>query len=673
MSSPHGIANRQHSGNRLEQRIAIDHDGTIVARSGKVEYGQGIRTGFARIVADELAVPVTLVRVELGETDRVPWDMGTFGSLSTATDGAILQSAAAHARKLLLKRASTRLGVPIAQLRTNAGTIAASDGRSITYAELVRSRPLRGRIPRDIADAGTERATGETTQRLEAVAIVTGTARYASDVRLPHMLYGHVLHAPHSGSRLLALEDHAARALPGVVEIVHEGDFVGVVAEREEQAYAATRALIAQWGEPEAPLAAPIAIHLRHDAGVEAGLAAGCVRLTKTYHVPHIAHASIFPSAAVADVRSDCADLYVATQQPFGLRDEAAALLHLPPHCVRVHPQFMGGQFGRGNVADAALDALRLSRAVQRPVLVQWTREEEFALSPHRPALDAQIDAALDTSGAIIAWRSHIRTNPHTYGDAAMPPQFVAMTSGRNAIPAYQVGAAEVLLEVVTSDVRTGAYRSLAAAPNVFAIESFVDELAHQSGRDSLQWRLHLADDPRLRRVLETVQRRSNWDYSRVHGHCRGFGVACAVYNGTYVAEVAEVIIAEGGDIRLQRVWCAIDAGRLVNPDGARNQIEGAVQQAASWTLLEKLGVEHGVVATLTWNEYPIATCADAPLEIDVVFVGDNSEPPSGIGEAGCVPTAAAIANAAFAATGIRLRALPLRRHDGAVQSQCAV
>jgi len=644
---------------RVEQRIVIERDGTVVARSGKVEYGQGIRTGFAKIVAEELAVPLSRVRVELGETDRVPWDMGTFGSMSIATDGQSLRSAAAYARRLLLERASQRLSLPASEMETRDGRVIAHDGRSVTYEALTADAPLAGRVPDPPPAPRVPVPTDTAPLRLEALEIVTGRARYPADVRLPGMLRGRVLHPPSQYARLTALDDRAARPLPGVVAVVRDGDFVGIAAERDEQALAAVRALEAKWSP--GPAAPPTAIDLvvRRDDGVEASYSAAAQKAQARYHVPHIAHAPIGPSAAVADVREDGADLYVATQRPFGLRDEVAALLGVSPERVRVHPQVMGGMYGRGNMNDAPIDAVRLSRAAKRPVLVQWTREEEFRRSPHRPAFETEMQAALDAGGAVTSWQCRIRTNPQLYGAGEVPAYVTEMTAGRNAVPPYRLGKTEVLLHVVPAAIRTGAFRSLGAAPNVFAIESFIDELSRASGQDPIAFRLKMIEDARLRRVLETVRERSDWD-RRPRKPGRGLGVACAVYHGTYIAEVAEVVVASSGRVRLERVWCAADPGRLVHPDGARNQLEGGIQQAASWTLLEELRHRDGEVIAATWHDYPIATARDAPREIEVVFTSEPDTPSTGTGEPGSVPTAAAIANAVFEASGVRVRRLPL-------------
>jgi CO/xanthine dehydrogenase Mo-binding subunit len=645
---------------RVEQRIVIEPDGTVVARSGKVEYGQNIRTGFAKMVAEELAVPSERVRVELGETDRVPWDMGTFGSMSTAVDGKSLRAAAVYARSLLIERASRHFGVRAEQLTIRDGCAHAPDGQTVSYQALTSGSPLTGLVPEPAPNTAPVARAEDKPLRLEALDIVSGRARYVADVRLPGMRRGHVLHPPFQGARLIRVNDEAARQIPGVVKIVKEDDFVGVIAERDEQALSAVRLLDAEWAPAEATRMKPIDLVLRRDEDVDKAFAGAALRMHARYQVPHIAHASIGPNASVADVRADGADLYVATQRPFALRDMVAALYQLPPDKVRVHPQVMGGMYGRGNAGDAAIEAARLSHAAGRPVLVQWTRDEEFRLSPCRPTLDVAVHAALDDAGTLAGWRYDVRTNFHTYDvSAAPPPGVLEMTSGRNAVPPYRLGNAEVMLHVEPAALRTGAYRSLAAAPNVFAIESFLDELAHASKQDPIAFRLRILEDARLRHVLETVRDRSGWN-RRSHESGRGFGAACAIYHGTYIAEVAEVSVSSTGQVKLERVWAAVDPGRLVHPDGARNQIESGIQQAASWTLLEELKHRDGEVTTTNWREYPIATFHDAPREIEVVFTGQLDAPSTGTGEPGSVPAAAAIANAVFAACGVRVRRLPL-------------
>lgn len=647
---------------RIEQRIMFGRDGLIYARSGKVEYGQGIRTGFAMIVAQELQVPIDRVVVELGETARVPWDMGTFGSMSIAVDGKRLRAAAIYARRLLIERASAQFDVDIAALRVDNGCVVAPDGRALTYQELTAATPLAGTVPEAENAPATDTSIANAPLRLEARDIVTGQLRYPADVRLSGMVRGRIVRGPVAGSTLATLDDRAARVLPGVVAIVRDNSRVGVVAESTAQAATAASALAIRWSRPVTePPAAPIKVVLRGDEGIGDVIAGAALTTEARYFVPHIAHAAISPSAAVADVRSDAAEIYAAIQRPFALRDDAAKLLGLSPDQVQVHPQAMGGMFGRGAMHDCAMDAVWLSMAAGCPVLVQWSREQEFLWSPHRPVLDAELHGALDATGEIIGWRYIAHTNFHTYGGDAGPPGLLEMTSGRNAVPPYQIRHMEVRLEVVPGEVRTGAFRSLAAAPNVFASESFIDELAHLSGQDPIAFRLRHTRDPRLVRVLETVRERSGWGKRSSSGR-RGLGIACAIYHGTYVAEVAEVSVTADWQVRLEKVWAAVDPGRLVHPDGARNQIEGGIQQAASWTLLEELVQHDGEVMMTTFKDYPIARFQDAPQNIEVVFTAESGADSTGIGEPGSVPTAAAIANALFAACGVRARRLPLKQ-----------
>jgi CO/xanthine dehydrogenase Mo-binding subunit len=658
---------------RLEEWLSIEADGTVVGRSGKVDYGQGIRTGFAKILAEELALPLERVRIELGETDEVPWDMGTFGSLSTATDGETLRAAAIMARMLLLERASSYFKLPHTQLQLHEGQVVAPDGQAVSFQRLTATAALAGPLAELPAEQSGHRGTstaplahgrgvrgseGVQVRRLEARDIVLGRPRFSADMRLPGMLFARSLHGPSLHSHLRSFDDREARQMPGVRAIVRAEAFIGVVAEHDPQAWAAIQALRSNWSTAAPARTEQYQITLRGDAQVESALARASLHASASYHLPYIAHAPIAPSAAVADVQAGAVHLYAATQRPFGLRREIAELLSRPEESVHVHPQAMGGMFGRGNVSDTIIEATLLSRAAGHPVLLQWTREEEFRLSPQRPRLDASIHAGLDSSGSICGWSYQAQTNPHTYGSGVDDRTLVAMTAGRNAVPPYSLAAAEIRLEVVPTAIRTGALRSLAAAQHVFAIESFMDELGEAAGQDPISFRQRHLDDARASRVLEAVRKRSGWS-TRRRERGRGWGVAFAIYNGTYIAQVVQLLLRPPS-IRLERVWCSVDAGRIIWPEGGRNQIEGAIQQAASWALLEQLGECDGRVTSATWHDYPIATCLDAPHEIDVLFIDNPRVEATGLGEPGAVPMAAAIANAIVDAGGPRLRRLPL-------------
>jgi len=644
----------------LEERIRIEPDGSVTAFSGKIEFGQGIRTAFAQLVANELDVPVERVRVVLGDTAQVPFDFGTFGSNSVAQEAPALRLAAAFARRTLIGRASARLGVPATRLDTRDGTIGDGDGKRVSYADLVRDAPLAGAVPDDepLLPPDRWRLIGKPLSRVEARDIVTGRARYTADVRLDGLARGAVARPPARGARATRVDDGAARAMPGVIAVVHDGDIVGVVAEREEQARAAADALEIDWETTQREPSETQVVPLRDDAGTDAALASAALTRSATYTLPSIASASIGPSAAVVDVRPDGATVYAGTHRPFGLRDAVAGSVGLPKESVRVMPQMSSGTYGRSSAPDVSVEAAVLSKHARRPVLVQWSRAEEFAYSPSRPEAVLEVTAGLDASGQLVAWRYDEHTNVHT---AAGPdPRVAAMTSGRNAVPPYTIPSAQVVLHVEPTPLRTANFRSLAAAENVFAIESFIDELAHASKQDPLAFRLRHVDDARLRRVMERVAEVSGYG-RKLPGH-RGHGLACTLYHGTYVAQVAEVEVASSGAVRLLRVWCVVDPGLVINPDGVRNQVEGGIQQSASWTLLEELRHKGGRVATTSWDTYPIATFRDAPESIEVLVEGDASAPSTGVGEPGAVPTPAAIANAVFAACGARVRDIPLTR-----------
>ena len=648
----------RHDPERLEQRIRVEPDGSITALSGKVDFGQGIRTAFAQIVADELDVPIDRVNVVLGDTDQVPFDFGTFGSHSVAQETPLLRKAAAFARHQLLGRASAKLGVPAEKLDTKEGAVVGG-GKRVPYAELLDSEPLAGTIPDRVALMPDRRRTyaGRPMPHLEARDIVTGRATFVADIRLPGMARGAMVRPPIRGAKLRSLDDSAARTMPGVIAVVRQGDVVGVVAERDEQARTAAGAVVAEWHA--IPVDGPTAeVPMRSDADVDEKLRAASVRLAQTYVLPPIASAPIGPSAAVADVRGYGATMYVGTHRPFGVREQIAKTLGLPEKKVRVIPQITSGTYGRNSAADAAIEAAILSKGSGRPVLLQWTREEEFAWSPSRPEAVLEIAAGLDPDGRIVAWRYDEHTNVHTA--AGLDPQVLGVTSGRNAIPPYAGFPAKVTLHIEPTRLRTANFRSLAAAENVFAIESFMDELATVAEQDPVAFRLRHIDDERFRRVVERVAERSGW--RERPGGRRGRGIACTVYHGTYVAQVAEVEVSLSGAVRLVKVWCVVDPGQTLNPDGVRNQTEGGIQQSASWTLKEELLHRDGRVMNTGWDTYPIATFRDAPDSIEVFVEGDETAPPTGVGEPGAVPTAAAIANAVYAASGARLRSVPLTR-----------
>jgi nicotinate dehydrogenase subunit B len=649
---------------RIEDRIRLEGDGTVIALSGKVDFGQGIRTAFGQIVADELDVAFDTVQVFLGDTARSPYDFGTFGSQSIHSEGSNLRSAAAAARAVLLARASARLRVDARDLEVVAGTVRAKrGGPSVTYAELAADAPLEGLVPVGIATKSADalRLVGTSVPRREGRDIVTGRPVYVTDVRLPGMLRGAVLRPPHMGAALRGLDDAAARSLPGVVAIVRDGDFVGAVAERHEQALAAVAAVRAEWDPTPPSRGVEHDIELRRDDGIDAALAGATGVLEAAYTLPYLANAPIGPSGAVADVRPDITTIYSGSQRPFGLRSQIARVLGLDDSKVHVVPSRSSGTYGRNNNDDAPAEAARLSRAVGKPVLLQWTREDEFAYGTLRPAAYIEAAAALGPGGRVAAWRYRVTTHAHILAPVENA-QIAAVTAGSGALPTYDIPKAEIQLRVETSEVRTSSFRSLAGAENVFAIESLMDELAVLAGVDPVEFRLRHVSDERFASVMRLVAERSGWTSRRV-ATGRGLGFACTVFDHTYIAQVADVSVDKDARLRIHKLWCAIDPGLVINPDGVRNQVEGAMMQGASFSLMEQVQQRDGRVAARSWDSYPIATFRDAP-EIEVILAAEAAHRSTGAGEAGIVPIGAAIANAVFAATGVRCRELPLTRDN---------
>ena len=606
---------------RVEHRIRIDPDGTVHAFSGKVEFGQGIRTAFAQAVAEELDVPIERVNVVLGDTALVPFDFGTFGSQSVAKEVPALRRAAAFARELR-----------------------------------AQGKPIAGQVPANVALRGGGKYVGKPMARLEARDIVTGKATFVADVRLPNLAHGAIVRPPARGAKAKRVNDTTAKGMPGVIAVVRQGDVVGVVAERADEARAAADAIEVDWEIPASSEGQRLDVAMRDDPGADDAVAKAARRLEAEFTLPPISNAPIGPSAAIADVRDDAATIWAGTQRPFGHREILAQVLRMDQEKIRVIPAMPSGTYGRNSSADAPVEAAILSKHAKRPVSLQWTRAEEFAYAPTRPEAYLKIAAALDDQGRIAAWRYDEHTNVHTGG--GLDPQLQPMTSGRNALPPYRIPKARVTLHVEPTPLRTASFRSLAAAENVFAIESFIDELAKIAGQDPLAFRLAHIDDPRLRRVLEQVAKTSGW--GRAPGERRGLGLAATIYHGTYIAEVAEVEVDRSGRVRLVHVWAAIDPGLTINPDGVRSQTEGGIQQSASWTLYEEIHHRDGRIANTGWDTYPIATFRDAPEAIEVEVMGDASKPSTGVGEPGAVCISAAMANAVFAAVGVRVRQLPM-------------
>ncbi len=690
----------------LDAWIRINADGTITLYTGKVELGQGLRTAIARIGAEELDVALDRVRVQTADTAHGLNELFTAGSGSMEESGAAMRVVAADARQHLLELAAQRLGVPADRLQVEDGTVGVPGADPhTTYWELLGggrfARPVTGHAqPKRPAEY---QIVGKPGPRRDLTALVTGTTCFVQDLTRPDMLYARVVRPPSPGGRLESVDDARVRRMPGVVALVRDGSFLGVVAEREEQAVKAMAALRVhtRWSDPPTLptmdelhtwLLAQPARSFRVVDGVPVEgpidpieMPAGAVHtLQATYTRPYHMHASIGPSAALAQWADGGLTVWTHSQGVYLLRGALAQALGVQDDNVHVIHVEGPGCYGHNGADDAALDAALLARAVPgRPVRLQWMREDEHAWEPYGPAMVMKIQASLDDRGQLLDWNHDVWSNTHMaralpYGDRSAliaawhraspmpPPQpfpMLAYHAGihRNADPLYAIPRRRIVKHFVeAAPLRTSSTRSLGAYANVFAIESFIDELAHAAGADPLEFRLrHLADE-RARAVLGAAAECAGWTHRRKE-FGRGSGIGFARYKNQkcYAAVVIELRVdLDTAEILLERAVIAADAGQIVDPSGLANQLEGGVIQSASWTLKEQVVFDRTRITSVDWESYPILKFTEAP-EIETVLLDRPGEPSLGSGEATQGPTAGAIANAVFDAIGVRLRQIP--------------
>ena len=660
---------------RLSQRVHFERDGTVSIASGKVELGQGIATALLQIAAEELDVEISRIRLLPASTAYSPDEGVTSGSLSIQDGGKALREACAKVRRLLLEKAARRFDVPLQELRVEDGTIRGRDIK-VSYWEFAEDE---GEIPGDapVKPQAAYTVVGASVPRVDLPRKFAGEASYVNDMVIPGMLHARVVRPSKAFKRLLTVPD-----VPGV-KVVRDGSFLGVLAEREEEAIAAAAKLRAKctWEEgPPVPddmptwLKAHVTERIISKANADAAAKArGVKRLQASYTKPAIAHASIGPSCAIARWKGDKLEVWSHTQGIFGLRQDLAKILSMREEDIVVTHVEGAGCYGHNGADDVALDAALLARGANgRPVRLQWMREDEFAWEPYGAAMAFELDAALDDSGRIVSWRHEFWSNGHTHrpGRAKLPtltaaahlakpfeiapavnPALPAGGADRNCIPIYDFADLLVVNNYVREmPLRSSSLRSLGAFGNVFAIESFMDECAAAVGADPVEFRLKHLTDARGRAVIEKAAEAFR-AFRKTEN--RGRGIAFAKYKnlGAYCAVVAEVEATH--ELRVTRLVAAVDVGLPVNPDGVANQIEGGCIQAASWTLKE--AYRPGVVG---WEDYPILKFSEVP-RVEVLLL-KSSEKSVGAGECTMGPVAAAVANALYDALGVRVRDLPL-------------
>jgi CO/xanthine dehydrogenase Mo-binding subunit/aerobic-type carbon monoxide dehydrogenase small subunit (CoxS/CutS family) len=680
----------------LARWLDFGRPGEVTIRSGKVEYGQGIWTALAQVAAEELQVSLTRVRVAPVSTSTSPDEGITSGSRSVQDSGSALRQACAQARDLLLAAAAARLEVSPAALSVADGEILAA-GRptglsywSLHTAEML-DRTAGNMVPS--RPPGQWTVAGHAAPRLDLPDKVAGRPRFLHDLVLPDMLFGRVVRPP---SLRAELDELPRIPLDDGAVLVRDGSFVGVVAGTDRAALRAARrvARAASWQPADARsplpderdlraflLAAPAETLPVLDQPSPSAAAAATRTLTAEFSRPFVAHASMAPSCAIARWDGDAVTVWSHSQGIFALRGAIAAGLGLAAGQVIVHHAEGAGVYGQNGADDAAMDAVLLARAVPgRPVRVQWTREDDMRWAPFGPAMLARLSAGLDSAGRIVTWHQDVWSNgfigrpasggeprllalTQVAGGQPMAPSSDgaptgAMGATRNAVPGYDIPDVHVTRHrILEMPIRTSALRSLGAHLNVFAIESFMDELAAAAGADPVRFRLGHLVDPRARRVLTEASELAGWG-TRARKEGTGFGVAVARYKGAagYCAAVAEVQADTA--IRLRRLWLAVDVGRVINPDGVLNQVEGGAVQSASWTLREQVRFDRDGVTSANWDSYPILRFTEVP-EITVRIV-DSGEDETGAGELAQGPVAGAIGNAVADAVGVRVRNLPL-------------
>lgn len=681
----------------LDSWIRIDADGGITVFTGKAELGQGFRTACQQIAAEELDVPFASLKLVTADTGRTANEGYTSGSNSMKESGTAVQHAAAQVRALLIAEAAKRLDQPAESLKTGNAAVIAPDGRRLGYGELVAGEMLhvQAQAKSALKDPSAYRVIGQPVPRVDIPAKVTGGAAYVQDMRLPGMLHARVVRPPGYGAELIACDTSAVEKMPGVVKIVRDGNFLAVVASKEYQAVKAMQALsaAAKWREtaqlPKQDNLPDVLTKLpsRDETIFQQGnpSATGERTIEATYTRPYQAHGSIGPSCAIAQLVDETMTVWSHTQGVFPDRQGIAEMLRVPPGRVRVIHVEGSGCYGHNGADDAAADAALIARALPGvPVRVQWMREQEHAWEPYSPAMVTKLKASLDTSGAIVDWTFDVWSNTHSMrpGGAgsmlaaqhmsqpfAVPaPRPIPLPEGggdRNAIPIYKFPNAKVVHHFIPQmPVRVSAMRGLGAYHNVFAIESFVDELAIAAGVDPVEFRLKHLDDRRGRDVIEKAAREFGWQKGQKapdRGH--GFGFARYKNLAAYCAIASEVEVnRQTGRARLVRAVAAVDSGQVVNPDGLTNQIEGAILQSMSWTLYESVGFDDKRITSIDWQTYPILRFDAVPERVDVHIINRPGQPFLGSGETGQGPAAASLANAIADATGKRLRDLPLTR-----------
>jgi CO/xanthine dehydrogenase Mo-binding subunit len=712
-TSATGAAGAELDPTSLDSWLKVAQDGSVTVFTSKVDLGTGVETALAQIVAEELDVPFRKIKMDVGDTTKTIDQDGTWGSRTIERAGPQLRHAAAAARQELLKLGSARLGAPVEQLMVTDGVVSVigSPAKKISYGDLLGGKRFNVKITTTgtggqmkvapevkAKDFKEYKIVGTSVPRVDLPPKIMGTFAYTQDVRVPGMLHGRVVRPPVVTSKPLSVDESSVKHIPGLVKVVQEGSFVGVVAKTEWAAIQAAKALKVTWSEPTTKLpASPDELYaylkntksFRDQVPVNKGnpdsaISQASKKYEATYRWPFQLHGMIGPSCAVADVQKDKATIWTGTQGSFGTRDAVAQLLEFPGKNVRVIYAEGSGCYGRLSSDDAPEDAAVLSRAVGKPVRVQWMREDEHGWEPKGPAQLDMVRAGIDGQGKVIGWDFVDRSFPLTAvtgeGMFLLASRQIGLKVKAQGNPNGSQGGGEIysfdnqkitaaLIPWVHPDetpLRTSYLRAPGDLGRCFASECFLDEIAADLGVDPVQFRLpYLTNNKRGTEVLLAATKKAQWKErpspapASTGSTAAGRGVAVTQRAGTYVAAVADVDVDKSsGNIRVKRITISHDCGLIVNPDGLNNQIEGNVIQGVSRALMEEVQFDASGMKNLDWSSYPIITFPDVP-DIDIVLINRPEMQALGGGEPAIIPVAAAIANAIFDATGVRLREIP--------------
>jgi CO/xanthine dehydrogenase Mo-binding subunit len=657
------------SGQGLPQTISawlhIGEDGTVTAFTGKTEVGQNIRTSLAQAVAEELRAPIASIKLVMADTALTPYDMGTFGSRTTPTMAPQLRKMAAAARETLIDLAAEKWKVDRASITVADGLLKSKD-QSVSFGELTHGRELMKTVDAaPVTAANKWTVAGTSVPKTTARAMVTGAHKFTSDLTRPNMLSGRILRPSAFNAKLASLDTKEAEAIKDV-KIVHDGDFVGAVAPDELTLAKAIGALKAEWKADPQPSGKDLFAYLKshpeesnqggrrtapEQGSVEQGLKASDFTREGTYTVAYIAHTPLEPRAAVAEWNEGKVTVWTGTQVPFGVRSELAEAFSIPETNVRVIVPDTGSGYGGKHSGEVAVEAARLAKSAGQPVKVIWSREEEFTWAYFRPAGVIEVRAGILKDGSIAAWDFH---NYNSGGSGIETP--------------YDVQNKKVEFHAANSPLRQGSYRGLAATANHFARESHMDELAAALEMDPLAFRLKNLKNERLRAVLQAAAAKFGWDKTKSIP-TRGFGLACGVEKGGYVASCAEVSISQpDGKVKIERVVTAFECGAIVNPEHLKNQVEGGVIMGIGGALFEAIEFDNGRILNPHLAKYRVPRFSDIPV-LETVLLDRKDLPSAGAGETPIVGLAPAVGNAIFHATGIRIRSLPMAPNGLPIQS----